>query len=75
MSAEVDESDQVEIGSELEDGVWSVSISLGQTTILVETNTEDIDSLPILVDAMSQILEAAWAAIEQAIQEDHRDQP
>lgn len=69
MSA-VDEPAEIEIGSELEDGRWTVSVELNDTTILIETTQDDIDTLPILINAMSQILETAWAGIEKAIQED-----
>ena len=35
LPAGVDSGDEIEIGSELEDGCWNVSISLGETTILI----------------------------------------
>lgn len=64
MTAPEAEGDFIEIGSTLEDGVWLVSAELGDTTILIETTTDDVDSLPVLVHSMNQILETAWAAIE-----------
>lgn len=70
MTASVDDGDFIEIGSEYEDGTWSVSMSLGETTILIETTRDDIDSLPVLVNSMNAVLETAWTAIEQKIQED-----
>lgn len=70
MTAPIDEGDFIEIGSEYEDGTWSVSATLGDTTILIQTTQEDVDSLPVLVNSLNNILETAWAAIEQKIQED-----
>ena len=57
----------IEISSEIENGVWSMGATLGQTTILIETTTEDVDSLPILVNSLNQILESAWAPIEEQL--------
>lgn len=65
-----DDGDFIEITSELEDGVWNVSARLDETTILIETSSDDVDSLPVLVNSLNNILETAWAAIEQKIQED-----
>ena len=64
LPAGVDSGDEIEIGSELEDGCWNVSISLGETTILIETTSEQIETLPWLIASMNQILETAWAALE-----------
>lgn len=70
MSNNSHEGDFIEISSEIEDGVWSVGATLGQTTILIETNRDDVESLPVLVNSLNQILETAWDAIESRINQE-----
>lgn len=70
MTAPTEEPDFIEIGSEYEDGIWNVEATLDKTTILIQTERDDIDSLPVLVNSLNQILETAWAAIEDQIKQE-----
>jgi len=70
MTAPAEEGEFVEITSDLEDGVWSVGISLNDTTILIETTTEDIDTLPVLINSINTILETAWQPIEEQLNQE-----
>lgn len=63
----VDGAAEVEVDSALEDGVWSISIKASETTLLIETTVDDVNMLATLAGSMNQILEAAWAAIEETI--------
>lgn len=68
LPAGVAPDDEIEVGSDLEGGRWNVSISLGETTILIQTTTEQVETLPWLIASMNHILEAAWAGL--GLQED-----
>ena len=68
MAAE--EPDFVQITSEYEGGVWEVTATLGKTSIAIQTGRSDVDSLPVLVNGLTSILETAWAPIEEQIQQE-----
>ena len=70
LPAGLDPGDEIEIGSVLEGDVWNVSVALGETTILIETTREQIETLPWLIAAMNDILGAAWDGIEEAINQE-----
>lgn len=70
MTAPDEESDFVQITSEYEDGVWEVTATLDKTSISIQTEKSDIDSLPVLVNSLTQILDTAWAAIEEQLNQE-----
>jgi hypothetical protein len=70
MSEGVDEGDFIKIGSTLEGDDWLVTAELGDTTIMIETTRDDVDSLPVLVNSMSTILDTAWSAIEEQLNQE-----
>ena len=66
----IDSTDEIELSSELEDGRWLVTATLGTTTIMTETDVASVETLPWLVASLPQILETAWAAIETQLSEE-----
>ena len=70
MTAPTEEPDFVQITSEYEDGVWEVTATLGKTSIAIQTERFDVDSLPVLVNGLTSILETAWAPIEEQINQE-----
>ena len=70
MTAPAEEPDFVQITSEYEDGVWEVTATLGKTCIAIQTERSDVDSLPVLVNGLTSILETAWAPIEEQINQE-----
>ena len=65
-----EEPDFVQITSEYEGGVWEVTATLGKTSIAIQTEKSDVDSLPVLVNGLTAILETAWAPIEEQINQE-----
>ena len=70
MTAPAEEPDFVQITSEYEDGVWEVTATLGKTSIAIQTERSDVDSLPVLVNGLTSILATAWAPIEEQINQE-----
>lgn len=58
-----------------EDGTTRVTAELGGASITVVTDEESSDLVPWLVASMPQILETAWAAIDQPQDTDQQEAP
>lgn len=60
------DDEDIEITWERKGDSTKVSATLRKTKVTVKTKSNDADTVPWLLAAMPQVLEAAWASIENA---------
>lgn len=61
----ISEVDELEIEWTRDERGATVTVSLGEVTIIVDTPYTSVEITPWLVAALPNAMEAAWAAIEQ----------
>lgn len=66
----IDPEDEINVTWEHTDDGIRVVASLGEASITVEASPDAIERLPWLAASLPQILEAAWAQIEQNLETD-----
>lgn len=74
LPPEISPDDEVEVVWERDEFSTRVTATLGEATIVIETSEDGTAVLPWLVAALPNILESAWAAIDndEESQEDEK---
>ena len=69
LPAGLEPSDEIEVNWAREGKKTTVTIKLGKAKIVVSTTPKSAGLVPWLVASLPQILEAAWAAMDDDAQE------
>ena len=64
LPPEIDPGDEIEITWGRDQFSTKVTATLGEASVTVEASEDGAQTVPWLIAAMPNILEAAWAAIE-----------
>jgi hypothetical protein len=64
LPPEVGEDEEIAVTWEPDDLSIRINVVMGEVAITVDSSYDAVPKVPFLVGALPQILEAAWAAIE-----------
>lgn len=64
LPPEIDPGDEIEVTWDRDEFSTKVTATLGEVSVTVEASEDGAQTVPWLIAALPNILEAAWAAIE-----------
>lgn len=69
------EAKDIDVEYVLDGDTWTLDIQLGKTSMIIEADLNEPDSLATLVGSLTQILNQAWDAVEAEIESNKQEAP